>query len=95
MWGLRTPVALLLAVGLSNAWAKDVPITGVLLYPVGGGYGYVQVTGFLVNGKTEWRACSGNGPVDKSVYKNMAKINLATVKTLERMPDGTWMVSQR
>jgi len=84
-------VALLLAVVLSSAWAKDVPITGVLLYPAGGGYGYVQVTGFLVNGKTELRACSGNGPVDKSVYKNMAKINLATVKTLERMPDGTLM----
>ena len=83
--------ALLLAVVLSSAWAKDVPITGVLLYPAGGGYGYVQVTGFLVNGKTELRACSGNGPVDKSVYKNMAKINLATVKTLERMPDGTLM----
>ena len=84
-------VALLLAVVLPSAWAKDVPITGVLLYPAGGGYGYVQVTGFLVNGKTELRACSGNGPVDKSVYKNMAKINLATVKTLERMPDGTLM----
>ena len=84
-------VALLLALMLPSAWAKDVPITGVLLYPAGGGYGYVQVTGFLVNGKTELRACSGNGPVDKSVYKNMAKINLAMVKTLERMPDGTLM----
>ena len=30
----------------------------MLLYPAGGRYGYVQVTGFLVNGKTELRACS-------------------------------------
>jgi len=84
-------VAVLIAVASANVWAKDLPISGVLLYPNSGGYGYVQVTGFLVNGKTELRACSGNGPVDKSVYKNMAKINLATVKTLERMPDGTWL----
>ena len=82
-------VAVLLAVALPSAWAKDLPITGVLLYPTASGYGYVQVTGCLVNGKTELRACSGNGLVDKSAYKSMAKINLATVKTLERMPDGT------
>src|SRR5665213_4418023 len=91
-FSLRTRAAwfaVLLAVALPSAWAKDVPITGVLLYPTASGYGYVQVTGFLVNGKTELRACSGNGLVDKSVYKNMAKISLATVKTLERMPDGT------
>jgi hypothetical protein len=77
-------------VAANSAWAKDVPITGVLVYGSGGSLAYVQVTGLLVNGKTELRACSGAG-IDKSVYKDLAKINLASVKTLERLPDGTMM----
>ena len=42
-------------------------------------------------GRPSCGPAASNGPVDKSVYKNMAKINLAMVKTLERMPDGTLM----
>jgi hypothetical protein len=87
---LAQGVALLLLIAVS-AWAKDVPITGVLVYPSATGYSYVQVSGFLVNGKTELRTCPRPGGVDKSSYKNLAKINLANVSTLERMPDGTLM----
>jgi hypothetical protein len=83
-------VAVLLTAALPSARAKDAPITGVLIYQAAGRYNYAQVTGLLVNGKTELRACGGGG-IDKSSYKNLAKINLAAVKTLERMPDGILM----
>jgi len=69
--------------------AKDVPVTGILVYGSGGNLAYAQVTDFLVNGKTELRACSGTGAISKSEYKNLGKINLATVKSLERLPDGS------
>jgi hypothetical protein len=68
-------------------WAKDIPVTGILLFGGNGNLGYVQVTGFLINGKTELRSC--NGSIDKSTYKNLAKINVTAVTTLERLPDGS------
>jgi hypothetical protein len=76
-------------VAVSTAVAKDAPVTGILVYGSGGNLTYVQVTDFLVNGKTELRACSGSGPISKSEYKNLGKISLATVKSLERLPDGS------
>ena len=85
-------VAICLSVMLSRSWAKDLPVTGVLLYPAGTGYGYVQVTGFLINGKTELRACSAD-PIDKSAYRNLNKFTLASLRTLERMPDGKLMAA--
>jgi tetratricopeptide (TPR) repeat protein len=74
---------------LSGAWAKDAPITGVLLLRNSGGPGYIQISGLLINGKTELRACNAGHNIDKSEYKNMAKLNLATLRILERLSDGT------
>ena len=71
------------------ALAKDIPVTGILLYGAPGNLAYVQVTGLLVNGKTELRACAGGGGIDKNAYKNLAKINLAALTSLERLPDGS------
>jgi hypothetical protein len=76
-------------VAISGAWAKDAPVTGILVYGSSGKLAYAQVTDFLVNGKTELRACTAGTGISKSQYKNLAKINLATVKTLERLPDGS------
>ncbi len=42
-----------------------------------------------MNGKIELRACTGKSALDKSTYKNLAKISLTTVKSLERLPDGS------
>jgi azurin len=73
----------------SSASAKDIPVTGILVYGTSGNLAYVQVTGFLINGKTELRACGGTGGIDKSAYKNLTKINLDGVTTLERLPNGS------
>ena len=76
-------------VAISGAWAKDAPVTGILVFGSSGKLAYAQVTDFLVNGTTELRACTAGAGISKSQYKNLAKINLATVKTLERLPDGS------
>jgi hypothetical protein len=68
--------------------AKDVPITGILLFAGSDGPAYAQVSGLLINGKTELRSC-GTGGIDKNGYKNLVKINLSSVSTLERLPDGS------
>jgi hypothetical protein len=77
-------------IAVGGAGAKDVPVTGILVYGSNGNLAYAQVTEFLVNGKTELRSCSsGSTAISKSEYKNLGKINLATVKSLERLPDGS------
>jgi hypothetical protein len=89
---LRQRVTLTLCLLLlpANAgWAKEVPVTGILLYGSKDSMAYVQVSGFLINGKTELRACSGSGPIEKNTYKNLPKISLSSVKSLERLPDGS------
>jgi hypothetical protein len=75
------------------ALAKDVPVTGVMVYGASGSLAYVQVTGLLVNGKTEMRTCSGSGSIEKSAYKNLPKVNLETLTMLERLPDGSLVAS--
>jgi hypothetical protein len=91
---IRLAQCLLLALAPWNAaLAKDVPVTGIMVYGAPGKLAYVQVTGFLVNGKTELRACSGSGGIDKSAYKNLAKINLESLTSLERLPDGSMVAS--
>jgi hypothetical protein len=87
------PCLLLSLLPWNSALAKDVPVTGILIYGPSGQLAYVQVTGFLINGKTELRACAGSGPIDKSTYNKLAKINLETVSTLERLPDGSMVAS--
>ena len=82
-------VLVFLSVAVAGAWAKDAPITGVMLSGAGDSMTYAQVTGFLVNGKTELRACNGTGGIDKSAYKNLAKVNLTSLKSLERLADGS------
>ncbi len=76
-------------VAINGAWAKDAPVMGILVYGSSGKLAYAQVTDFLVNGKTELRACTTGAGISKSQYKSLVKINLATVKTLERLPDGS------
>jgi hypothetical protein len=71
--------------------AKDVGPGGVMVYPVGSGMGYVLFNNLMVNGKMEMRGCGATPGADKSSYKNFTKIGLGSVKTLERMPDGSLM----
>ena len=73
----------------STAFAKDVPVTGILLFQSGGTASYALVSNVLLNGKTELRGCGAARQIDKSSYKALAKIPLTTVRSLERLADGT------
>ena len=89
-FGPRLAVLFLFSLfGADSAVAKEIPVTGILVHGSSGNLSYVQVTDFLINGKTELRACSGGATISKSAYKNLGKINLATLKSLERLPDGS------
>jgi hypothetical protein len=69
-------------------FAKEIPITGILLYRDQGTPAYVEVTGLKVNEKNFLRACNDAPKIDKSAYKNLPKINFTDVKQLDRLPNG-------
>ena len=87
-----TVVSLLLCPSAS-LWAKDTPVTAVLLFKSPAGPAYVQISGLLVNGKTELRVCNGPGAIEKSAYKNLPKLSLVSVRSLMRLPDGSMSAS--
>jgi hypothetical protein len=70
--------------------SKDVPLTVIELFDGPNGAAFVQVTGLLINGKAEVRACGGATTINKSAYGKLAKISLnASVTSLERDASGT------
>ena len=72
-----------------NCWAKDAPVSAVLLFGGPAEPAYIQITGLLINGKTELRVCNGPGSIEKSAYKNLPKVNLSSVHSLKRLSDGS------
>lgn len=87
---LRLPSVLVATLLLAlPAAAKENGLSGVMIFMDAGSPAYVQFNGLLVNGKLEMKAC-GTGPtLDKNAYKNLAKIQLNGVKSLERKADGS------
>jgi hypothetical protein len=91
--GLRNSLAGILALAAClapTAWAKDSPLVAIELYDGPSGAAYVQLTGVLINGKTEVRNCAAlqSGTVDKSSYNQFPKLPLAEGGVLERGADG-------
>jgi hypothetical protein len=73
-----------------SALSKEVPLSAIELFDGPNGASYVQITGLLINGKTELRACGGATQINKSNYGKLAKIALTSaVTSLERDPAGT------
>jgi len=72
------------------AFAKSAPITAIVLYDGPTGAAYLQVGDLLINGKTYVRDCTPfqGGPVDKTTYGKMQKLELAAGLILERDKQG-------
>src|ERR1700728_3533878 len=71
----RASIALLLVALTSPAvHSKDVPLTAIQLFDGANGAAFVQVSGFLINGKAEVRSCGGATEVNKSTYGKLQKI---------------------
>jgi tetratricopeptide (TPR) repeat protein len=87
----RASVTLLLVALTGPAvHSKDVSITAIELFDGASGAAFVQVSGFLINGKPEVRSCGGATQINKSAYGKLQKIPLnSTVTSLERDASGT------
>ncbi|MGZ4858509.1 MAG: hypothetical protein ACXV8M_03050 [Candidatus Angelobacter sp.] len=84
-------VCLLLTLALSS-YAKDAPLSAIVLFNAPGGPAYVQVTGVTLNGKTELRVCDGVATLDKRSYDVLPRVQIRLASVLERTADGTLML---
>ena len=93
---IRACLALLLIVLVVPAvQSKDVPITAIELYDGPNGAAFVQLTGLLINGKTELRSCAGVAQINKSNYGKLPKVTLSpSVTSLERDAKGTMTLTR-
>lgn len=85
-------VCLLLALSLQG-FAKDAPLSAIVLFNSPSGPAYVQLTGATLNGKTELRTCDGVAKFDKHSYDVMPRVQLKVASVLERTADGGLMLS--
>ncbi len=71
------------------AYAKDVPLSAVVLFDGPQGAAYVQITEAALNGKIEVRNCDGVSRLDKNTYNGLPRMSLAGASSLQRGADGT------
>jgi len=86
---------LLIALAVPNVQSKDIPLTAIELYDGPDGAAFVQLTGLLINGKTEVRGCGGATQINKSNYGKLTKIILGPgITSLERDAQGTMTLTR-
>ena len=67
--------------------AKDKPLVSIVLYSSASGPAWVQLTDFLLNGKREVYACTGES-LDGNAYRKLPKMALTAGMMLEREAGG-------
>jgi hypothetical protein len=77
----------------TSAPAKDAPLIAIVLYDAPNGAAYVQITGVMLNGKTEVRPCDPAAKMDKSAYGKSSRILMKGATSLERTSDGVLMMA--
>ncbi|HYM75929.1 MAG TPA: hypothetical protein VE377_08120 [Candidatus Dormibacteraeota bacterium] len=86
---------LLVALVVPAVYSKDVPITAIELYDGPNGAAFVQLTGLMINGKAEVRACGSATQINKSNYGKLLKIALTpSITSLERDAKGTMTLTR-
>src|ERR1700679_2499565 len=93
----RTTVAVLLLGLLSgSAFAAKAPeLSAIEVYPTGDSQAYVQISGFVLNGKNEVHLCTAGQPINKNSYGKLPKLTLAPGWSLERAKNGILLLSRR
>src|SRR5215471_15500326 len=92
--GTKTSIVnalLVLSVALAvapSAAARENPVTAIALFDGPSAPAYVQITGLLLNGKSELRVCDGVPKMNKMAYDNLLHTQLASGTVLERGTDG-------
>src|SRR5215813_3237842 len=70
------------------ALSKETGLTAIVLFDNSAGAAYVQVSGLVLNGKSELRSCSDTPRITRSNYGKLPKIQIKGARTLEVSPDG-------
>jgi hypothetical protein len=73
---------------IPRANAKENPVTAIALFDGPSGPAYVQITGMMLNGKSEMRVCDGMDRMNKAAYDNLLRTQLAGGTSLQRGADG-------
>jgi exonuclease VII small subunit len=82
-------LAISLLLGFSTAiYAKETPLTAVVLFDGPQGATYVQITDVVLNGKVEVRNCDGVSRLDKNTYNGLPRTSLVGASSLQRGADG-------
>jgi hypothetical protein len=76
-----------------SGFAKDAPLSAIVLFNAPDGPAYAQVTGVTLNGKTELHVCDGVSTLDKHSYDAMPRVQMKLASVLERTADGTLMLT--
>ena len=76
-----------------SSFAKDPPLTAIVLFNTPNGAAYVQVTGVTLNGKIELRVCDNTPKFDKHGYEVMPRVQLKELSVLDRAADGALMLT--
>jgi hypothetical protein len=76
------------------AAAKAPELSAIEVYPIGDSQGYVQISGFALNGKSEVHLCSGATTISKGNYGKLPRIELAAGMSLEIKKDGVLLLSR-
>ena len=71
-----------------TTYAKDAPLTAVVLFDGPQGAAYVQITDAALNGKIEVRSCDGVSRLDKNTYNGLPRASLAGASSLQRGTNG-------
>lgn len=82
------PIACLLSILCSLTYAKDTPVSAIVLFDGPNGAAYVQITGLTLNNKTEVRVCDGVPRFNKQGYDALPRMQLAGATSLERTSAG-------
>jgi len=73
--------------------AKETPVNAIALFDGPSGPAYVQITGLVLNGKSELRVCDGVPKLNKTAYETLMRVQLAQATSLERNADGVLMLT--
>jgi len=71
----------------ASGLAKDKPLVAIVLSTSTSGPAWAQLSDFLLNGKREVYACTGE-PLDGNAYRKLPKVPLVPAMTLEREAGG-------
>src|ERR1700691_908488 len=80
-------VAAIVLLGFSvpaGAAATAPELSAIEVYPIGDAQGYVQISGFALNGRNEVHLCVGATTISKGNYSKLPRIELAAGMSHER-----------